>query len=68
MQQFIILTLIYSSTCFERSTAHHQELNYCSSILWFYLLFLVIGVLCSWSGQLTEFLMLIALQLVTIML
>jgi len=24
--QFIILTFIYSSTCFGRSTAHHQEL------------------------------------------
>jgi len=34
--QFIILTFIYSSTCFERSLAHHQELNDCSSSLWFY--------------------------------
>jgi hypothetical protein len=33
--QFIILKFIYSSTCFGRSTAHHQELNDCSSSLWF---------------------------------
>jgi hypothetical protein len=25
--QFIILTFIYSSTCFGRFPAHHQELN-----------------------------------------
>jgi len=38
MQQFssfIILTFIYSSTCFWRFPAHHQELNDCSSSLWF---------------------------------
>ena len=35
--QFIVLTFIYSSTCFGRSPAHHQELNDCSSSLWFYL-------------------------------
>jgi hypothetical protein len=28
--QFIILTFIYSSTCFGRFPAHHQELNDCS--------------------------------------
>jgi hypothetical protein len=33
--QFIILTFIYSSACFGRSPAHHQELNVCSSSLWF---------------------------------
>jgi uncharacterized membrane protein YhaH (DUF805 family) len=32
--QFIILTFIYSSTCFGRFTAHHQELNDCSVSLW----------------------------------
>ena len=26
--QFFILTFIYSSTCFGRLPAHHQELNY----------------------------------------
>jgi hypothetical protein len=30
--QFIILMLMYSSTCFGRPHAHHQELN-CSSSL-----------------------------------
>jgi hypothetical protein len=49
--QFIILTFIYSSTCFGRSPAHHQELNDCSSSLWFYLRIVVIAVLCSWSGR-----------------
>ena len=48
--QSIILTFIYSSTCFGRSPAHHQELNDCSSGLWFYLRIVVIAVLCSWSG------------------
>ena len=35
--QFIILTFIYSSTCFGRFPAHHQELKDCSDRLWFYL-------------------------------
>jgi hypothetical protein len=35
--QFIILTFIYSSTCFGRFPAHYQELNDCSSSLRFYL-------------------------------
>ena len=43
--QFIILTFIYSSTCFGRPHAHHQELNNCSSSLWFYLRIVVIAVL-----------------------
>jgi hypothetical protein len=48
MQQFlpcIILTFIYSSTCLGRPHAHHQELNNCSSSLWFYLWSVVIAVL-----------------------
>jgi hypothetical protein len=48
MQQFllfIILMFIYSSTCFGRPHAHHQELNNCSSSLWFYLRSVVIAVL-----------------------
>jgi hypothetical protein len=49
--QFIILTFVYSSTCFGRFPAHHQELNYCSGSLWFYLRIMVIVVLCSWVGQ-----------------
>jgi hypothetical protein len=36
ISQFIILTFIYSSTCFKRSPAHHQERNDCSGSLWFY--------------------------------
>jgi hypothetical protein len=49
--QFITLTFIYSSTCFECFPAHHQELNDCSGSLWFYLCIVVIVVLCSWLGQ-----------------
>jgi hypothetical protein len=48
MQQFlqlIILTFIYSSTYFGRPHAHHQELNNCSSSLWFYLRIVVMAVL-----------------------
>jgi hypothetical protein len=48
---FIILTFIYSSTCFGRFPAHHQELNDCSSSLWFYLHIVVTVVLCSWSER-----------------
>ena len=47
--QFIILTFIYSSTCFGRSPGHHQELNDCSGSLWFYLRIVVTVVLFSWS-------------------
>ena len=49
--KFIILTFIYSSTYFGRSPVHHQELNDCSSSLWFYLRTMVITVLCSCSGR-----------------
>jgi hypothetical protein len=52
--QFIILTFIYSSTCFGRSPAHHQELMTASSSLWFYLRIVVTVVLCSWSGRLAK--------------
>jgi hypothetical protein len=45
--QFIILTFIYSSTCFGRFPAHHQELNDRSGSLWLYLRIMVIVVLCS---------------------
>ena len=41
--QFIILPFIYSSTYFGCSPAHHQELNHCSSSLWFYLRIVVIA-------------------------
>jgi hypothetical protein len=43
--QFIILTFIYSSTCFRSTPAHHQELNDCSGSLWFYLRIVVTVVL-----------------------
>jgi hypothetical protein len=49
--QFIILTFVYSSTCFGRFPAHHQELNDCSGSLWFYLRIVVTVVMCSWSGR-----------------
>jgi hypothetical protein len=49
--QFIILTFIYSSTCFGRFPAHHQEHNDRSGSLWFYLRIVVIVALCSWSGR-----------------
>jgi hypothetical protein len=51
ISQFVILTFVYSSTCFGRSPAHHQELNDCSGSLWFYLRIVVTIVLCSWSGR-----------------
>jgi hypothetical protein len=41
--QFIILTFIYSSTCFGRFPAHHQGLSDCSGNLWFYLRIVVIA-------------------------
>jgi hypothetical protein len=43
--QFIILTFIYSSTCFGRPHANHQELNNCSSSLWFYRWSVVVAML-----------------------
>jgi len=49
--QFIILTFIDSWTCFRRFPAHHQELDYCSGSLWFYLRIVATVVLCSWSGR-----------------
>jgi len=33
--QFIILTFVYSSACFGRFPAHHQEHNDCSGSLWY---------------------------------
>jgi len=43
--QFYYFTFIYSSTCFGRLHAHHQELNNCSRNLWYYLRSVVIAVL-----------------------
>ena len=36
ISQIYYLTFIYSPSCFGRPHAHHQELNNCSSSLWFY--------------------------------
>jgi len=38
---------MYSSTCFGRPHAHHQELNNCSSSLWFYHWRVVVAVLLA---------------------
>jgi hypothetical protein len=46
--QFIILTFVYSSTCFVRFSAYHPGLNDCCGSLWFYLRIVVTVVLCSW--------------------
>jgi hypothetical protein len=43
--QFIILTLVHSSTGFGRFPAHHQELNDYSGSLWFYRWSVVIPIL-----------------------
>jgi hypothetical protein len=43
--QFIILTFIYSSICFGRFSAHHQEFNSCSGSLWFNLRIVVTALL-----------------------
>ena len=50
--QFIILTFIYSLTCFGRPYAHHQE-HSCSSSLWFYRWSLVVAVLLVVVGPTT---------------
>ena len=47
MQQLlklIVLTFTYRSTGFGRPHAHQQELNNCSSSLWFYRWSLVVAV------------------------
>jgi hypothetical protein len=36
VSQIYYLTFMYSSTCFGRSHVYYQELNNCSSSLWFY--------------------------------
>ena len=42
---------MYSSTSFGRPHAHHQELNNCSSSLWFYRWGVVVGVLLVVVGR-----------------
>jgi len=48
---YLTFTRMYSSTCFGRPHAHHQELNNCSSSLWFYRRILVAAVLLVVVGQ-----------------
>jgi hypothetical protein len=43
--QFIILTFVYSPTCFGRCPAYHQELTDWSASFWFYLRIVVTVVL-----------------------
>jgi len=45
ISQVYYLTFMYGSTCFGRSHGHHQELNNCSSSLWFYRWSVVVAVL-----------------------
>ena len=45
---------MYSSTCFGRPHANHQELNNCSSSLWFYRWGVVIAVLLVVVGLLVD--------------
>jgi len=49
-EQVYYLTFIYSSTCFGCPHAHHQELNNCSSSLWFYRWSVVVVVLETCRG------------------
>jgi hypothetical protein len=45
ISQVYYLTFMYSSKCFGRPHAHHQELNNLSSSLWFYRWSVVVTVL-----------------------
>jgi len=45
VSQVYYLSFKYSSTCFGHPHAHHQELNNCSSSLWFYRWRVVVAVL-----------------------
>jgi len=42
---YLTFTLMYSSICLGRPHTHHQELNNCSSSLWFYHWSVVVAVL-----------------------
>ena len=61
ISQVYYLTFMYSSTCFGRPHAHHQEFNNCSSSLWFYrwsevvaVLLVVVGPACPTTTKSTE--------------
>jgi hypothetical protein len=45
LSQVYYLTFMFSSTRFGSPHTHHQELNNCSSILWFYRWGVVVAVL-----------------------
>jgi hypothetical protein len=45
VSQIYHLTFMYSSACFGRPYAYHQELNNCRSSLWFYRWSVVVAVL-----------------------
>jgi hypothetical protein len=45
VSQVYYLTFMYSSTCFTRPHANHQEFNNCSGSLWFYRRSVVVAVL-----------------------
>jgi len=51
--QVYYLTFMYSLTCFRCPHAHHQELNNCSSSLWFYHWSVVVAVLLVVAGPTT---------------
>jgi hypothetical protein len=53
ISQVYYLTFMYSSTRFERPHDHHQELNNCSSSLWFYRWSVVVAVLLVVVGPTT---------------
>ena len=51
----LLLAVIYSSKCFGRPHAHHQELNNCSSNLWFNRWSVLVAVLLVVVGATTYF-------------
>jgi len=54
ISQIYYLTFMYSSTCFGRPHAHLQELNNCSSSLWFYRWSVVVAVLLVVVGPASQ--------------
>jgi len=48
--EFIIPMFFNCPTCFQRHTAHHQELKNCNCSLWFYIsLWLLAAVMAEWE-------------------
>ena len=54
ISQVYYLRFMYSSTCFGRPYAHHQEFNNFSSSLWLYLWSVVVAVLLVVVGPAVE--------------